>query len=130
MKLVLDTNFYSLFDVGNASAIDLMSEAQRYYLPSVVIGELCHGYHHGKRYNENIKRLKHFIKTFQAQVIPIDFDIGVLFGDIASSLKRKGRPIPTNNIWIAACTASIGGVLATTDSDFLHVDQIQIRHLK
>ncbi|QQR79488.1 MAG: type II toxin-antitoxin system VapC family toxin [Deltaproteobacteria bacterium] len=130
MKLVIDTNFYSLFDVGNEIAIDIMTEAQKYYLPSIVVGELCHGYRHGKRYEENIKRLKLFIKTFHVEIVPIDFDIALLFGDIASSLKRKGRPIPTNDIWIAACTSFIGGTLATTDGDFLHVDQIRVKHIK
>lgn len=130
MKLVLDTNFYSLFDVGHEEAIEIMADAEKYYLPSIVIGELCHGYRFGKRYEENLKRLKQFIKNFHAEIISIDFDIAVLFGHIASSLKKKGRPIPTNDIWIAASCASVGGTLITTDGDFLHVDQISVKRIE
>ena len=130
MKLVLDSNFYSLFDVGHEAAIELMTHAESYYLPSIVVGELCHGFRYGNRYEENLKRLKLFLKTFHAEVIPVDMETAILFGEIAASLKKKGKPIPSNDIWIAACCLSVGGTLATMDGDFLHVDQIAVKHIK
>jgi predicted nucleic acid-binding protein len=63
-------------------------------------------------------------------VLLIDIKIARNFGDIFSSLRKKGRPIPTNDIWIAACCLSVGGVLLSADSHFLEVDQIQVTFLK
>ena len=38
---------------------------------------------------------------------------------------KKGRKIPLNDVWIAACCMEIGGVLLTRDRHFEHVDQIE-----
>ena len=41
-----------------------------------------------------------------------------------SSLRAKGRPIPTNDIWIAAHAMETGADLVSADRHFEHVDGI------
>jgi predicted nucleic acid-binding protein len=40
---------------------------------------------------------------------------------------RKGRKIPLNDVWIAACCMEVGGTLLTRDQRFVHVEQIDKR---
>jgi tRNA(fMet)-specific endonuclease VapC len=40
------------------------------------------------------------------------------FGEISTSLRRRGRPIPSNDIWIAAQTIEAGSELLSSDPHF------------
>jgi predicted nucleic acid-binding protein len=42
--------------------------------------------------------------------------------------KRKGRPIPMNDIWIAAQCLQKGWILVTDDTDFDYVDGLVLEH--
>lgn len=130
MKLVLDTNAYCLCDVGQERALTLVERAASLFVPTVVYGELYYGFRHGQRFNTNLERLDQFIQEYDVQVIDIDLDIARKFGDIFAFLRKKGTPIPTNDIWIAASCMSVGGVLLTADQHFQHLEQIQIEYLE
>jgi predicted nucleic acid-binding protein len=127
MKLVLDTNAYCLCDTAHEGALSALEEARHVFLPVIVFGELYYGFKHGARLQDNLKRLERFIEEFDVQVIPMDLSVARHFGDIYSSLRRKGRPIPTNDIWIAACCSAVGGTLLTADRHFSGVEQIELR---
>lgn len=129
MKLVLDTNAYCLCDIAQEQALERVERATTLYLPAVVYGELYYGFRHGKRFEKNLKRLDQFIDEFDVQVIPVDMDVARKFGDIFAILRKKGTPIPTNDIWIAASCMSVGGVLLTSDRHFTGIEQIQIEFI-
>ena len=44
------------------------------------------------------------------------------FGRIAAALREKGRPIPTNDVWIAAHAMESGAELITYDRHFGFID--------
>ena len=52
----------------------------------------------------------------------------LLFGaeNSTRALKKKGRPIPMNDVWIAAHCLERGWVLVTDDLDFDYVDDLVI----
>jgi len=50
------------------------------------------------------------------------------FGRIAASLRRKGRPLPTNDIWIAAHAMESGADLLSFDRHFEHVEGLAWIH--
>lgn len=125
MKLVLDTNAYCLCDVGHNQALDLLEEADSLHMPVIVYGELYYGFKFGKRFEQNLKRLDQFLHQFDVSLIEVNLDVARKFGDIYAHLRKIGRPVPTNDLWIAACTMSIGGVLLTADKHFQSVPQIQ-----
>ena len=129
MKLVLDTNAYCLCDVGNETALRLSENADSIFLPVTVYGELFYGFKHGSKMTENLKRLDNFIEEYEVRIIDTDVDVARKFGDIFASLRKKGKPIPTNDIWIAAACMSVGGVLLTADRHFECIDQIQTEFL-
>ena len=46
------------------------------------------------------------------------------YSRIMASLRARGRPIPTNDVWIAAHAMETGADLVSADSHFGHIDQV------
>ena len=130
MKIVIDTNVYCLCDMSQEQALDSVERAASLFIPSIVYGELYYGFRHGKRFETNLKRLDQFVQEYDVQIIPVDLDVARKFGDIFASLRKKGTPIPTNDIWISACCMSVGGTLLTSDQHFKTVEQIQVEFVE
>ncbi len=121
MKSVIDTNFYCLCNTGHEKALSVLEEGSSLFIPVIVYGELYYGFKHGRRFHENMKQLEKFIHEFQVEIITVTTDVARKFGDIYAQLRKKGRPIPTNDIWIAACCLDRGGVLLTADRHFSEI---------
>jgi tRNA(fMet)-specific endonuclease VapC len=49
-----------------------------------------------------------------------------LYGRIAQQLRRKGRPIPQNDIWIAATALQYDLTLVTRDEHFKQVEGLAL----
>ncbi len=49
-----------------------------------------------------------------------------LLRQIFEHLRHIGRPIPTNDLWIAACAMERGLQLITADAHFRHVPQVRL----
>ena len=49
------------------------------------------------------------------RVVPIDADTVGFYADIYARLRRQGRPIPTNDLWIGASAMQHGLRLLTLD---------------
>lgn len=130
MKLVFDTNAYCLCDLGHEQALELAEQASALFMPAIVYGELYYGFRHGRKFETNWKRLNQFIDQYGVELISVDLDVARKFGDIFAALRKKGTPIPTNDIWIAASCMSVGGTLLTSDRHFERIGQIQAEFLK
>ncbi len=57
-----------------------------------------------------------------------DRKTAVVYAQMRLALKRKGRPIPMNDVWIAAQCLERSWVLVTDDSDFDYMDGLVIDH--
>lgn len=126
MKLLLDTSAYSRCAAGGESAIEILADATTLILPAIAYGELYYGFKHGRRFYHNVRHLDRFIERFSVELMAVDMDVARCYGEIAAGLRKKGRPIPTNDIWISACCMSVGGTLLADDRHFLTVDQITV----
>lgn len=56
------------------------------------------------------------------ELVPVTLTTADRFGRIAASLRVKGTPIPTNDIWIAAHAFETGAELLSFDRHFDRVD--------
>ena|SRR3990172_11877163 len=130
MKLVLDTNAYCLCETGHEGALEKLERANSLMIPVIVYGELYYGFKYGTHLQENLSRLERFIKDFDVRIIVVDSGVAKKFGDIYSSLRKRGRPIPTNDIWIAACCLSVEGTLLTADGHFKEVDRLEVEFIR
>lgn len=90
------------------------------FLNTTVLGELFFGVEKSSRVEENLERLQHLRTVFP--VLVCDDETARHYGIIRYALLRKGRPIPDNDIWIAASARQHGLTLATRDGHFDYVD--------
>ena len=126
MKLVLDTNIYCDFAEGLPDVVDtIATSAESLFIPAIVLGELNYGFMKGSRQAFNEKKLRHSISVLNIDIINVDGNVARKYAMIYISLVKKGRKIPINNVWIAACCMEVGGTLLTRDRHFEVVEQIE-----
>ena len=131
MKLVLDTNIYSDFAEGLPDVVDILATSgEHLFMPSIVLGELGYGFMKGSRRDLNEKKLLEIIDRLNMEIITVDQHVARKYGIIYRSLVRKGKKIPINDVWIAACCMETGGALLTRDTHFEFIDQIETIILK
>lgn len=124
MKRLLDTNAYSEFKRGHEAVAGLVRGASRVLLSAVVLGELLYGFRRGSRYERNRDELRRFLANPYVELIPVGEATADRFARVAEALREKGRPIPTNDIWIAAHALETGAELVSFDQHFVEVDGV------
>ncbi|MGH9420659.1 MAG: type II toxin-antitoxin system VapC family toxin [Thermoanaerobaculia bacterium] len=122
--MLLDTNAYTALFRGHDGVAALVRRAEQVLISSVVAGELLFGFRNGSRYEANREELQDFLASPYVSLLPVTLVTADRFGRIAASLRRKGRPLPTNDIWIAAHAMESGAELLSFDRHFDHVDGI------
>ncbi len=55
-----------------------------------------------------------------------DEGVARFYSEVKDDLRRKGRPVPENDVWIAATALRHDLALATRDSHFEHVDKLRV----
>ncbi|MHB8874603.1 MAG: PIN domain-containing protein [Myxococcaceae bacterium] len=129
MKVLLDTNAYVRMARGEAVVAEPLKEASRVVISAVVAGELIQGFRGGTRYAANIKALLGLLHEPSVEFLPISLVTAEHYGRIAADLKRRGRPIPHNDIWIAAHCFQAGTELWSFDRHFENVEGLVWRRL-
>ena len=121
MKVLLDTNAYVALRRGEEAVSALVRGAEKVVLSAIVIGELLHGFRNGTRAADNAKDLARFLEQPEVMFLPVGWDTADRFGRIATSLRKQGTPIPTNDVWVAAHAMETGADLISFDRHFEHV---------
>lgn len=127
MKLLLDTNAYVNFKLGHPEVVEYIIQAHSILISPVVMGELMFGFRNGSRYEKNIIELRRFLSQEVVNIIPILDVTADQYSRIAATLKRKGSPVPTNDLWIEAQTIESGAELVTLDRHFEKIDGLLYR---
>jgi tRNA(fMet)-specific endonuclease VapC len=127
VKILLDTNAYSAMRRGNATVAEIIRESDEVLLSVVVAGELIFGFRNGSRYEENARSLTDFLSDPNVSLLPITWATADLFGRISAELRRQGKPIPTNDIWIAAQAMESDANLISSDPHFANVEGLPRR---
>jgi tRNA(fMet)-specific endonuclease VapC len=123
-SLLLDTNVVVALLAGDPDTRDFLSQAEITFLPSIVLGELYYGAWKSRQKEANSSKIDAL--AAKSAVLPVDAVTAWHFGQIKSALRAKGRPIPENDIWIAALAKQYGLGLLTHDQHFKEVDGIEI----
>ena len=124
MKILLDSNAYSAFMRGNYEVRDLIQAAEEVLLSAIVVGEQLFGFRQGAHYERNLAELRSFLERPYVSFVDVGPVTADRYSRIAASLRAKGRPIPTNDVWIAAHVMETGADLVSADAHFEHVDGI------
>ena len=120
--VIIDTNIYSAFKAGNPEVISELTRPERILICSTVLGELFSGFKCGTKYQENKNDLETFLDTPRVSLATTDYETADFYSEIFKVLRKKGRPIPTNDMWIAASALQHGATLFTLDSHFSYID--------
>jgi tRNA(fMet)-specific endonuclease VapC len=122
VKILLDTSAYSALMRGQAEVVDRVRRVEEIVLSTVVAGELLFGFRAGARSDENQRQFRRFLDSPYVSVLPVSLVTADRFARIGASLRAKGRPIPTNDMWIAAHAQESGAELLSADEHFAAVD--------
>jgi tRNA(fMet)-specific endonuclease VapC len=124
MRLALDSNRYTDLCLGDEHAARVIRSADEIHVPLIVLAELRAGFAHGARRGENEKLLTRFLNAPRTRVIVPDEQTTHFYADVYLALRKRGRPIPTNDLWIAALVLQHDLVLFDRDSHFDEVDNL------
>ncbi|MCI0331799.1 MAG: type II toxin-antitoxin system VapC family toxin [Planctomycetes bacterium] len=122
VRLLVDTNRFADLVANDRQARERLQQASELWLSVITIGALRAGFTQGRRRGENEQRLTELLQLQGVGVLPIDADTASHYADIWRSLRRRGKPIPTNDIWIAAQCLQHQLILDTSDQ---HVSYVQ-----
>jgi predicted nucleic acid-binding protein len=88
------------------------------------VGELLAGFRLGSRYRQNARELAEFLADPAVSSVGTDNTTADRYARLVVQLRRRGRPIPTNDIWIAAQALQTGADLISFDAHFGEVDGV------
>jgi tRNA(fMet)-specific endonuclease VapC len=123
-RLVMDTSAYSHMRSGHSGLADLLATAESLLIPVTVLGELEGGFELGSHARANRMALTDFLSEPFVVVVPTTHEIARHWGLIYARQRRLGRPVPVNDMWIAACVVDSGGHLVTFDQDFGRIEAL------
>jgi tRNA(fMet)-specific endonuclease VapC len=124
-KFILDTNIITAWLKGETGIAERIDKAKEIHLPITVIGELYYGALYSTKVQKNISDINKL--TAQYNVLLVDETVAAVYGSIKAELRKKGKPIPENDIWIAAIAIQNNLILITRDKHFKEIERIKIR---
>jgi len=125
-KIILDTNAYSKLLCGVNEVLDIIAAADTVYMSIFVLGELYAGFKGGTKEKYNNKILNDFLHKPSVKILNATDETAKFFALIKNQLKRAGKPIPINDVWISAHTIESGSTLVTYDSHFNPIENLRI----
>ena len=126
-RLLVDTNIVIALFSGDPVAIERLEADPDLFLCVHVLGELRYGALASSRVEQNLARLDWFSST--VPVLPCDSETALHYSTIRFSLRKKGRPIPENDIWIAAIARQHGLTLLSRDAHFRQIPSLDVETL-
>lgn len=120
--VLIDTNAYIAFKRGEKSIVEIFQQATILGMSSIVLGELLAGFECGNQMRKNREELQEFLTVPRIRLFSLTIDTAIFYSHIYASLKRKGKPIPSNDMWIAAQALEKGCVVCTFDQHFNYIE--------
>lgn len=114
--MILDTNALSAAADDDPAIITLIADAEEMALPVIVLGE----YRHGIALSRNRASYENWLTGLLSDCIVLDVNEPTTrhYAEINLELRRMGKPIPTNDIWIAALCRQHSLPLLSRDRHF------------
>ena len=123
-RYLLDTNIIIALFAEEALVKQNLGQAQEVFLPSIAIGELCYGARKSGRTQANLARIDELVAN--STIVVCDTATAQQYGQVKNQLRLKGRPLPENDIWIAALALQHDLILVTRDAHFQEVESLQV----
>ncbi len=118
-SFLLDTNIVIEVFEGSKDIADKINNLPEFYISSVVLGELYTGVNRVANKARHLRKLNEFLKL--CIVLNVDSDTAKHYGETIAALYKKGKPIPSNDVWIAALALQHNLTLITIDKHFAEI---------
>ena len=122
-KYLLDTNIVIALFAKDPSVQKHIAKAEEVFIPVTVIGELFFGAFKSERPKVNSAHIEKFASS--NTVLACDIGTSWEYGRIKNILRKKGCPIPENDIWIAALAMEHGLTLISRDEHFKNIYELK-----
>jgi tRNA(fMet)-specific endonuclease VapC len=122
-SVLLDTNVVVAYFRGDQVLQPHFAGAAPLSLPWVVLGELYYGAQRAQRRQEQLAYIRDLL-TYAVVLFP-DHDTTASYAQVKAELAQLGKPIPDNDLWIAAMARQLDLPLATRDAHFVQVPRLK-----
>jgi tRNA(fMet)-specific endonuclease VapC len=125
VALILDTNAVSALFAGDPALAEVLAGEDRIHLPVIVIGE----YRYGLARSRDRGRLGRLLDMLIHESVVLEVDVGTTshYATLREELRERGRPIPENDVWIAALARQHDLSIVTRDEHFDQITDLQRR---
>lgn len=121
-SVALDTSVAIDVLAGRAESLTAQAIIE-FLLPVPVIGELRYGALNSRKPDENLAEVERLVA--RCRVMDITLATAAEYARLRLQLKTKGKPIPENDLWIAASCVEHDVKLAAVDSHFDAIDDLR-----
>lgn len=122
-RVLLDTNRVIDYLAGAPDIDRIISQASDVFLSAVVFGEMPYGALNSTHVERNVAIVRRLVDHFT--ILDCDQSTALTYAELKVALRKKGRPIPDNDLWIAATALQHGLTLATRDEHFSVVENLR-----
>ncbi len=114
--MILDTNALSAVADNVSGAVQVFIGAGAIALPVIVLGEYQFGIAQSRLRNHYETWLERLIAA--SRILDIDEQTATHYAQVRVELKKVGKPIPSNDVWIAALCRQHSLPILSRDSHF------------
>lgn len=126
-RILIDTSVYASFKRKETVAIVELRRVEYIGINIMISGEILSGFKGGKRDKQNIEELNLFLDSQRVHLIQIDEETAAFYAEIYWDLRRKGKPVPSNDMWVAASAMKHGLALFTFDEHFNNINVLLLK---
>lgn len=127
LRVALDTNRLSDLLAGDAILGKWLEPCECVGIPLIVLAEIRAGFLGGSQPQRNEARLVPLLAQTTVNVLLPDRETAEHYARLRVQLRRAGKPIPTNDIWIAALALQHDLSLVTRDRHFAAIPQLTLQ---
>lgn len=118
MRILIDSNRFIDFCAGEADVIETFERATILVIPFIVLAEIRVGSQLAKRGENQVRVMNELLNQPGVRTAHSTDGTAHHYAAIYAQLRRKGTPIPTNDIWIASLAIEHNLILYSRDAHF------------
>jgi len=120
--MILDTNALSALADGDEKVAAHLDDDPLPAVPVIVLGEYRYGIRESRHRADYESWLSENLVRYA--VLPVDAATATVYADLRQELKTLGKPIPENDIWIAALARQHRLPVLSRDQHFSFVPKL------
>ena len=123
MKYLLDTNIVIAYSKKERIIVDRIKSLHDINISCITLGELYFGANLSAYKESNYNKIKEFLS--ETNLFDITSYTAYEYALIKAKIRSIGKPLPDNDLWIAAIAQEHNMTIVTRDKHFLELDFIK-----